>query len=465
MSRAGDAAKSYRAAMHRTCVLAALTVTVACLAAQTPDGAFDPAAAIDAYVDARFDGPAGATAKLLDDLAKAGIRDVAAIEALLRAPRHAYPDVSDCLGKATEHPITCYHVDYASNYLLYVPATYRSDHPAPLVVVGHGGNSSMSPERARSVAASYLQAYAGTFAKDLGALVVAPESGRGWGHIGNSLILSTISDLQRRFCIDPDRVYVTGQSMGGHMSFRAALSLGDRFAAVSPQSGGYDYVKTGAIANLLAVPGYVTWGATEPYGIDRDNRTNAAWSEAHGLDWVWVEKDGGHEIYADELPKIAKFFAAHPRDPYHPLVHFSQGGDMKFTRTWEIEGWPQHTVYSDTHPLRWNQSHWIEVAPRPDEKEPLRVLAKNLGANHIDVTCDKVRELTVRLHPRMVDFAQPVRITVNGETAFDAKVAPDAAAMLELVREFDDRGRIYPAQVHLHVTTDRAVEVPVPAGK
>lgn len=447
----------YRSAMHRICAFAGIA---ALLTAQEPTPAFDPAAAIDAYIDARFDGPAGATPALLADLAKAGIRDAAAIEALLRAPRHAYPDTTDCLGKVTEHPVTCYHVDYTTKYLLYVPKTYRSDHPTALVVVGHGGNSSMSPERARSVAASYLQAYAPTFAKDLDAIVVAPESGRGWGHIGNSLILSTISDLQRRFCIDPDRIYLTGQSMGGHMSFRAALSLGDRFAAVSPQSGGYDFVKTGAIANLVAVPGYVTWGATEPYGIDKDSRTNAAWAKEHGLDWVWVEKDGGHEIYADELPKVATFFAARPRDPYRPLVYLSQGGDMKFTRTWEIAGWPQHTVYSDTHPLRWNLSHWIEVAPRPDEKEPLTVLAKNLGDNHLEVTCSQVRELTVRLHPKMVDFEKPVRITVNGESAFDGKVEPDLAAMLELVREFDDRGRVYPAQVRLHVATDRAVPVP-----
>lgn len=437
--------------------LAAVLLLAPSLLAQ---GELPIAECIDAYLDARCEGTAEATGALLAALTAAGHGTPAAIEALLRAPRPVYPDVTDQVGKTTVHDVACYHVDYESKYHLFVPKDYTHGTAAPLVVVGHGGNSSMTPERAGRTAEMYLRMYAPVLARELSALVVAPHSGRGWGHIGNSLVLSTIADVQRRFRIDPDRIYATGHSMGGHMTFRAALSLGDRFAAVSPHSGGYDFVEPETIANLFTVPGYVTWGAKEPYGINGDNRTNAKWGKEHGLDWVFVEKDGGHEIYQDELPKIAAFFAARPRNLYRDTVYLRQGGDMKFINTWGIKGWPEHTVRHETRPLRWNLRHWLEVTPRPDVKGSMTVLAKNSGANAFAITSDQVRELTIHLHPKMVAFDEPVRITVNGDQVFDAHVVPDPTHMLELAREFDDRGRIFWAKVTVAVDTDRAVPLP-----
>lgn len=419
-----------------------------------------PAALVDAYLDQRCEAPAGATEALLAALAERGIDTAAAIEALLRAPRHEYPDAGDLVGRTTVHDVECYHVDYASRFRMFVPQSYDPAKPTPLVLVAHGGNSSMTPERAARTAASYLQAYRKAMAEELGAIVVAPHTSRGWGHIGNSLALSTVSKVQRMLNVDPDRIHVTGQSMGGHMAFRAALSIGDRFGAVSPQSGGYDFVAKETIGNLDSVPGYVTWGKQEPYGIDVDSRTNAKWAKEHGLDWVFVEKPGGHEIYQDELPAVARFFAEHPRDLYRPRVYLRQGGAMKFVETWKIQGWPEHVVHHETRPLRWNLRHWIEVAPRPEHDQPLAVMAKDLGDNRIEITCDQVRELFVHLHPRLVDFAATVVISVNGTRRFEGKVEPDLRHMLELCREFDDRGRISWARVRIEVPDDRPVPLP-----
>lgn len=412
---------------------------------------------VDAYLDARETELVSrkATDKLLAELAARGQSSPAQIEALLRAPRHAYPDTTELVGKATTHDVTCFHVDYSSKIRLYVPKDYDPKKATPLVVVGHGGNSSMSPQRAAGVARMYLRAYAPILAKELSAIVVAPDTTRGWGQIGNSLILSTISKLQRQFHIDPDRIYATGQSMGGHMAFRAALTLGDRFGAVSPHSGGYDFVAKGSIGNLRNVPGYVTWGKREPYGINKDNRTNAAWAKEHDLDWVFVEKNGGHEIYQDELGNVAKFFAAHPRNLYRKRIDTRLGGAMKFVKTWGIKGWPEHDVAHETRPLRWNQQHWLELTPRLDHKGPLQVRATNLGDNRFEIQSDQVRELFVHVHPDMIDFDKPVTVTVNGETRFEGKVEPDVRHMLELAREFDDRGRIYWARIRVGVETDR----------
>ena len=127
---------------------------------EEPDLSEELAQPIDAYIDLRFEAELSATGELLAMLEKSGVTTMATIEDLLRAPRHRYPDVVDLVGKETEHEVACYHVDYESTYRLFVPEGYSHDVATPLVIVGHGGNSSMSPERARNVGEQYLQAYA-----------------------------------------------------------------------------------------------------------------------------------------------------------------------------------------------------------------------------------------------------------------------------------------------------------------
>ena len=419
----------------------------------------DQAAAklIDTYVDLRYDATPESIKTLLESLAKVGVSEMAALEAALRGARAVYPDSSDSFGKTTTHDVECLHVDYKSRYFLNVPSDLKLDKPVSLVVVGHGGNSSMSPQRAEAIATMYLRAYQ-SMSAGMNTLLVAPASGRGWGQIGNSLIFSTISDVQRKYPIDPDRIYITGQSMGGHLAFRSALSLPDRFGAVSPHSGGYDFVEKHSIGGLINVPGYAVWGKREPYGINKDNRTNAKWAESHDADWKFVEKDGGHEIYQDELANVAKFFNDRPRELYREQVYI-RGGAMKFVKPWGIKGWPEHKVYHETKPLRWNMRHWIEIEPSTTAGEVTHILATNLGDNRFEITTDKVRNLSVFLHPKMVDLDKPIVISVNKKEVHNSIVPTNPSLMFDLAREFDDRGRVFWAKVELKIDTDLPVEI------
>jgi len=417
---------------------------------------------VDAYFDTRFTPQPEDTSRLLTALADAGITDSADVEAAIRAPRARYPVPLGLVGETTSHPVACAHVDYESDFFLYVdPDHAPGKGPLALVVVGHGGNSSMSEEYATKTARSYLDAYAPGLCESMGGVaVVAPVSERGWGPIGYSLVFSTIDEVSRMLPIDPDRIYITGQSMGGHLAYRAALLFPGAWGAVSPHSGGYDFAEKGSIGMLLNVPGISIFGAREPYGINGDNKRNAAWGEAHGLDWEFVEKDGGHTIYRDEVPRVGRFFAAHPRDLYREAVYLRRGGSLMFERTWQIDGWPEHVVKTAPTPLRWNHAHWIEVGPPDAEREaPMEVVAQNLGGNRITVTSDGVRSLRIGLHPRMVDMDAPVTVTVNGEIAFEGPVTPDPAAMLEAARAHGDRGRVFWAWLELDVESDAGVSL------
>jgi predicted TIM-barrel fold metal-dependent hydrolase len=51
----------------------------------------------------------------------------------------------------------------------------------------------------------------------------------------------------------------------------------------------------------------------------------------------------------------------------------------------------------------------------------------------------------------MVALSRPVTVRVNGAVLFRGSVRRDLATMLELVREFDDRGRIFHAAIDVEI--------------
>jgi polyhydroxybutyrate depolymerase len=124
-------------------------------------------------------------------------------------------------------------------YRLYVPAGVAS--PAPLVVMLHGGfGSAQQAERA----------YGWDQLADSAKFVVAyPDGlGRAWnsggGCCGRSsrdgvddvgFISSAVADIGRNIAVDQSRIYATGISNGGMMSYALACNTG-LFAAIGPDS-------------------------------------------------------------------------------------------------------------------------------------------------------------------------------------------------------------------------------------
>ena len=440
---------------------------------------------LDAYFDGRWlpkDEADKATIDMLGKLKDAGC-SVEEVEEMIRAGRAEYPEglkakpfevetkgSSKHKYKFLVVPLTCEHVDYQTSIILYISKSYNPAKAAPLLLVGHGGNAiTMSVDFATKAALGGIIPWLPTVEKQ-GMILAAPLTQRGWMSIGNSILLSGLSWAQRQFHVDPDRIYVTGHSMGGHLTCRSALYLGDRWGAVSPMSGSYDYVKNKQIYTLVNVPGYATFGTKEPYGINGFNKINRAWLREHHCDWRVVEKKGGHEIFNDEIPKIGNFFMDHPRNLYHPSV-YGVGGTSVVCDSPEPGNWARwHKEYTwkPDRPIQTSTFHWLRLYPQPQntppDKSPQRVWAENLGDNRIKITSQFARRARIYLHPKMVDFSKPIEVVANGQTVFNACVAPKVRTMLELVREFDDRGRIFHAAIDVDIPTDAAV-MPEPQGE
>lgn len=420
-------------------------------------------AAIDRFLDDRFatNGP--------DEVLKLCAEKhlgPADVELALRAGRAAYPEPPQPRGKLTRGvPLPCDHVDHATEYHVYVPKSYDPARASPLLLVVHGGSAARDLGFGARAARAGYDPFWIQQAEANGWLLVAPLTDRGWMFLGNSILFSALSKVQRDYHIDPDRVFLTGHSMGGHMSWRSAFQFPDRWAAVSPMSGGYDYVKSQDVFNLANVPGYTTFGTDEPYQINPFNKTIAAWLAAHHYPWTCQEKQGGHTIFVDEVPKVAAWFAAHPRDLYRKEVWARFGASpMQFDTAEKNEAWGKEHHWNPARPIPASTVHWLRGVPReaetPPEQRVMQVHAVLAGQNRIEITAEHARKLVVYLHPRMVDFAKPVVVVANGKVVHDAVAKPDVATMLRLVREFDDRGRVFHAAIEVAIADDRPVGEP-----
>lgn len=128
-------------------------------------------------------------------------------------------------------------------YLAYLPPAYAAD-PAhadggggrgwPLVLFLHGAGE--RGENVRDVARIGLPRLVAD-GRDVPFVLVAPQCPPdAWWDA--AALLKLVDEIQRTHKIDPDRVYVTGLSMGGFGTWELAVRAPDRFAAFAPICGG-----------------------------------------------------------------------------------------------------------------------------------------------------------------------------------------------------------------------------------
>jgi polyhydroxybutyrate depolymerase len=139
---------------------------------------------------------------------------------------------------------------------LEVPPDARADEPLPLVVGMHGVGSTSETFEA--------SARFHDLAREERFVVVTPQArgaSRVWALDPSDQDVRFVEDLidevQAKLCIDEDRIYLTGFSMGGMMSTVLACVEPDRYAAIAPVAGliQVDDCDTATPVPLLAMHG------------------------------------------------------------------------------------------------------------------------------------------------------------------------------------------------------------------
>jgi predicted esterase len=319
--------------------------------------------------------------------------------------------------------------DTLQPYALYVPRSYDRTRPSPLVVSLHGATSNHLLNRRRAFGLgnrpgeSDYEAIRNEVAyPDVGFIVLSPY-GRGEvagdDGIGEADVLRAMEDVRRAYNVDPDRVHLTGLSMGGAGTWHLGLRYPDLFASITPVCAVADVTLLARGAQMGARDREIA-DLTSPSGI-AENALNQRVFIFHGDEdpSVGVEHSRGMAgVYRDlgwlgrtvsyfELPGVHHFawdFA------YHDASLF---GRVEGVRR---DPFPERVVYRTFSP-RYNKAYWLRI-DRIDRGLRLARIEGVRREGLFEVRTDNLSAFSLLLAPQIAPAGRSLEVRVDGRTAF-----------------------------------------------
>ncbi len=196
-------------------------------------------------------------------------------------------------------------------YLLYLPEDYKKDPEKkwPLMLFLHGAGERGS-DLNKVKAHGPPKIVEGK--KDFPFIVVSPQCPENaWWEPFQ--LIALLDEIQAAYRVDPDRVYLTGLSMGGFGTWDLATRYPDRFAAIAPICGGGNPVLARRIRDI---PAWVFHGDKDPLvPIARSEEMVEALKRA-GADIKFTRYEGvSHDSWTKsyENQELYTWFLSHKR--------------------------------------------------------------------------------------------------------------------------------------------------------
>jgi poly(3-hydroxybutyrate) depolymerase len=204
-------------------------------------------------------------------------------------------------------------------YRVFVPKTYNSSKPVPLVVALHGLGSSED---------TFMDAYSRRIpelAEQYGYIAVSPLGYRPDGFYGFSYgidaasrrkqelseqdVMQVLARMRRDYKIDDSRIYLMGHSMGAIGTWFLGAKYPDLWAALGTVAG------TGnpqSVARMKHIPQFVVHGDADPTVPVGGSRGMVGEMKKLGVDHVYIEVPGGThtDIAVPNFAAMFEFFAA-----------------------------------------------------------------------------------------------------------------------------------------------------------
>lgn len=215
-------------------------------------------------------------------------------------------------------------------YRLFIPDEGARKNRLPLILYLHGGGGVGTDNRKQISGGNTNGTHAWTTAEAQRrhpAFVLAPQlaqnrpsqPGRAdaWSS-SLATVLEIIAAVSREFAIDSDRVYVTGQSLGGYGAWEIVSRHPQMFAAAVPLCGGGDAVR---IVAARTVPVWAFHGAQDPVVPVSESRELVAALRRAGSAVKYTEyADVGHDAWtrAYSEPELAEWIFSQRRSARSP---------------------------------------------------------------------------------------------------------------------------------------------------
>ena len=178
-------------------------------------------------------------------------------------------------------------------YLLFLPQGYESAAKRwPLMLFLHGSGESGSDLAKVKIHGPPKIVES---KPDFPFILVSPQSPRmGWDV---ETLNALLDDILQQYRVDPDRVYLTGLSMGGYGTWSLAAAHPERFAAIVPICGGGNPADAPKLASL---PVWVFHGAKDPtVPLERSKEMVEAVKSAGGNPKFTIYPEAGHDSWTE----------------------------------------------------------------------------------------------------------------------------------------------------------------------
>ena len=383
----------------------------------------------------------------LRSLEGGSVDKVARLLSIIKPPLHDAALVNENFG-AIELTAPGQTEDGDFQYLVQLPPEYDPHLRYPTIIALNGAYNSAAQE---------LDFWAGSPRLDQAGQIVGPRLGQAMrrGTIVISVhwqkpqqyryeysarehvaVLTCLRDACRRFSVDTDRVYLTGHGIGGDAAWDLAQSHPDIWAGTLPFVAQIGKYGNHYWENARYVPLYFVAGELDGTNM-KNNSTLFDRFLSRRFDATIVEYLGrGHEPFHDEIHYAFEWMNRRRRGKLPEEFTCST------LRPWDNFFW---WIECQEFPAKWmvHPAEWTGRGARATE-----VTGKLLGGNRLLVKT-AAKAATIWLNPEMVDFDQPVRVSINGNTIRGAKesISPQLDVLLEDARTRADRQRPYWAKL------------------
>ena len=167
-----------------------------------------------------------------------------------RQSKPADPNMTN-IAAPGDYRFTFLHEGLRREYLVHVPRSYRADRPVPMLLALHGGGGDADFQSSdakyglisKSEEAGFITVFPNGYSRFPGGILATWNAGGCCGKaVENKVddvgfLKEVIQRVSRQASVDRSRVFATGMSNGGLMSYRLACEIPDMIRAIAPVAG------------------------------------------------------------------------------------------------------------------------------------------------------------------------------------------------------------------------------------
>ncbi len=321
----------------------------------------------------------------------------------------------------------------AQPYYLYIPDDYNANQPRPLIVFLHG-----YVQDTKLTKPWVLTEDKERIAARNGAILLTPYGRRNtdFQGVGEVDVLRAIEETQRFYSIDPDRIYLSGPSMGGYGTWTISLRYPGLFAACAPMCGQTDMFVWWPWPRVTA-PKFKQFLGEWDNPIDlAPNAVGQPYFLQHGeLDGlIPIEQSHMMQWRLDQLgTPVDEYFEHEGSDHYIYWYLLCYEKAFSWLVTHELNRWPKH-VRLKSYSYRYDTAFWLRILEYRKWGQPGLVEAVvSDDGNRIELQTDNVARVSLTLSDQLLDLDRAITVLADGNEVF--RGVPEAGELVVDIAE------------------------------